>query len=97
MGKIEDERFLTSLITCLNDNEENNNIIEVIAQLDNRLSPQDKRILSRDIDAMDPWLTTKQLLKEEHFVNASSILGIKKDDVKKRLVEILEMYNVNLE
>jgi hypothetical protein len=44
----------------------------------------DKRLLSRDIDAADPWLDPQEVVTDDRVAKASTSLNLKPDEVRSR-------------
>ncbi len=99
LGKIGGDRVIEPLSQRLSDKSEamRKAAIGALANADNRVDDMDRRLFSKDLDARQPWLDPKEPFTEEHLLKASAKLGISKEDVKKRITEILRMYGLEVE
>ena len=67
----------------------------VIVEADDSLREQDKKLLSRDLDGIGPWVDPLTVRGSAHIKRAYTKLGMSRATAGRRLDELLSRYKAN--
>jgi HEAT repeat protein len=96
LGKLQDSRAVKPLIAKL-DNDDFNVRSQALRALANSCRDKvDQKLLSRDIDASNPWLDPKKPITEERVAKAASKLKLTVEKVRQRYEDLARAFNLKL-
>jgi HEAT repeat protein len=95
LGAIRGDPATHALIARLNDDDSHVRGI-VLQSLAGPLDEVDRKLLSRDLDALTPFLDPCQPIKLERSITAASILNLPADDVRARYKKLALRFGLHL-
>ena len=96
LGQIGDVRAIEALNSLLNDDEASvrRAVLQGMAsQLEDRI---DQRLLSRDCDAVSPWLDPREPIGEKRLAMAAKHLQISVEEARRRYEALTERFQLRL-
>ncbi|UCH98646.1 MAG: HEAT repeat domain-containing protein [Candidatus Aminicenantes bacterium] len=96
LGSIGDPRAVDPLIKKLDDENDDVRRAALGALAEIREDKTDQKLLSRDVDAIDPWLDPQEPIEEGMIKKAAKKLEMNEYDVRQRYERLAEKYKLKL-
>lgn len=97
LGEIRDARAVEALMKCLTDKDAQVRQAALAALARIRGDETDMRLLSRDVDGVDPWRDPQETIPIARMKEAARALGLPLEDVRRRYEALADEYGLTLE